>query len=488
MSVLNDLIGLMGKEDVRHLKLYLNRTRSNENNRKDVELFDYIRKSGREYEEGKILTKLYGKGDKNALYRLKNRLLEDITKSLSLQYFNYLESNQVLHFLAMSRLYLHKGHFTVAYHFLQKAEKKANSIQAYELLDIVYSDFIKHSHETLSINPELYIEKRVENRKKLKQLREIDDILAVLIYRLKLSQGYSNENTQIVELLQKTIDDFSRNEETKKSAKLRFKVYDSVSRILLQQHNFVALEDYLKLTFEEFSEEGLFNKTTHDTKLQMLTYLVNSLFKNQKYQESLHFAEELKGAMEEYGKGFYNKYLLYYYNALISNYSVLDKEKAIANLQEAINDPIINKIPMNRIYLFLNMAGQYFDIGEFRKANRAIVKLKFEDVYNTLDKAFQLKIGILELVIRYEMEDFDFIEYQGARVKRNFEKLLKKPAYKRQKQMLDILLKMIYSQNFKTDQKLNAIIDNLTSEIPEGEAADLDILNYNTWLREKIHG
>ena len=75
MSILNQLVGFMSKEDVRHLKLYLNRTRSNKDNRKDVELFDYIRKTGQKYDESRIFQKLYDSKDKNALYRLKNRLL-----------------------------------------------------------------------------------------------------------------------------------------------------------------------------------------------------------------------------------------------------------------------------------------------------------------------------------------------------------------------------------------------------------------------------
>lgn len=486
MSILNQLVSFMSKEDVRHLKLYLNRTRSNKDNRKDVELFDYIRKTGQKYDESRIFQKLYDSKDKNALYRLKNRLLDDITKSVTLQYFQELESNQVLQLIAISRLYLHKGHFEVANHFLKKAEKKATDIEAYELLDLIYSDFIRHSHETLNINPEVYISRRAENRTTVNQLREIDDLLAVLIYRLKISQGMASEAAPVVETLKKTIEEHSKSLDLDKNPKLRFKIYDAVSRILLQQHDYDVLEDYLNSTLEEFTRDGLFTKITHDTKLQMLTYLANSLFKNNKIEESLKVAGQLKENMEAYNRASYNKYLFYYYNMLVYNYSVLDKERAIAVMQEAMDDPELSKVPMNRIIFHIQMALRYFDMREYRKANRSLVQVKFEDIYRTLDQALQLKVGVAELIIRYEMEDYDFIDYQVSRLKRNFEKLLKQPEYARQKDMLAILTRMIYSPRIKHDDDLVQSINNLVASLPDEDAADQDLPNYNEWLRTKI--
>ena len=486
MSILNQLVSLMSKEDVRHLKLYLNRTRSNQDQRKDVELFDYIRKAGQKYDESRIFEKLYPGKDKNALYRLKNRLLEDITKSVTLQYFHQLESNQVLQLMSISRLYLHKGHFEVANHFLKKAEKKASDIEAYELLDLIYTDFIRHSHETLNINPEVYIDKRANNRERLNQLREIDDILAVLIYRLKISQGLASGNKQVVEMLKKTIDEHSRNLDLSSNPKLRFKIYDAVSRILLEQHDWEALEVYLKDTLADFTSDGLFTKITHDTKLQMLTYLANSLFKNNKFEQSLEVARQLKEEMEGYNRAFYNKYLFYYYNSLIYNYSVLDEQRAIDITREAVNDPELNKTPMNRIVFNIQLALRYFVMKEYKKANRSLVKVKFEDIYRTLDEALQLKVGVAELIIRYEMEDYDFIDYQAKRLKRNFEKLLKLPEYQRQRNMVGILTRMIYSPRIKHDEGLLTSINELINSLPDEDAADQDLPNYNEWLRAKV--
>jgi len=476
----------MSKEEARHFKLFIKRTNAN-SERKDATLFDYIRKSLDGYEEAKILKKLYDKKDKNAFYRLKNRLLEDLGKSLSLQYFDHFASNQALHYLALSRLHQDKGQFKVAIHYLNRAEKKAMEIQSYELLDVIYSDLIKVSQETLSINPENYIEKRKENRLKLNRLREIDDILAVLIYRIRLSQNFSPQNYQIIEVLQKTINDFSHSKEIKQSPQLRFKIYHSVSRILLQQHDYKALEDYLILTLKEFSKEKLFNRNNHDTKLQMLTYLVNSLFKNGKQKLSLEYAEKLKEAMNEFNGILHDKYLFYYYSALINNYSIINTEKAIVILNEALENKKINEVSLNRVFLYLQLALLHFDNREIKQANKHIVKLKLEDSFKTLDEAFQLKINIAELIIRYELEDSDFIELQLKNIRKEFRELLEKEDHTRQRDILGIISDMIYSPNVKADKKLHKTISDVIKAIPPEEASDTDILNYHDWLKGKIN-
>jgi len=271
--MLYELINSLNKAEVRHLKIFLNRT-TTKGSRKDVELFDYARKHYPKHEDNSIFSALYGPEQKNAFYRLKNRLQDDINKSVTLQYYHSSEFNQTLFLITLSRHYQSKGEEKLTYHYLKKAEKKALEMLSYDLLDIIYSDYIRFSQETLSINPEQYIKKRKENRTKLNRIREIDDILAVLVYRIKLSQNFSQQNYQIIELLQKTINDFSQEVNIKETPQLRFRIYHAVSRILLQQHDYKSLEEYLLLTLKEFTAKICLIKTTTTPSFSCLpTYL-----------------------------------------------------------------------------------------------------------------------------------------------------------------------------------------------------------------------
>lgn len=484
MKILNSIIGVMNKEEIRHYKLFINRTEKE--NRKDELLFDYIRRRYPEYDEEKIQRRLYASEDKNAFYRLKNRLLDDIGKSLSAGYYDATALNAISNNLSLSRLFSSKGQYRIAYYYLNKAERKATEKEYIDWLDIIYGDFIKLSHETLEVNPEDYINKRKENRSKLNKMQEIDNILAALIYRIKTTQNYAKQNTKILELLQTTVNDFSKSKEVKNSPVLRFKIYDSVSRILLQQQNYVSLEKYLVKTYREFSAEKLFTQGNHDTKLQMLTYLINSLFKNRKTDLSLTYAEQLRAAMNEYNGMLRDKYLFYYYNSLVINYSVKNIGKAIEILHEAKNNAVIRKLPMYNVFVYLNLAVLNFGKGEYRESLKSLVKPLLEDAFSNLDEAFRFKLAVFELMIRYELNDFDYLEHRIERLKKEYKNLLRQTGYKNQLQMIAIIEKMLHTSVISKDKALVKQINVLIAD--KENAGDSDIVNYGNWLREKLGG
>jgi tetratricopeptide (TPR) repeat protein len=486
MNILPKVIGNMTKEEIRNFKLFLNRTEK-ATVRKDEQLFDFIRKQFPEYDESKILKRLYESDDKNALYRLKNRLFEDIGKSLTLHYYDATEYNIILNFLFLSRLFQNKGQTQTAFYYLTKAFRKANENEQLEWLDIIYGEFIRLSHETIEINPEEYILKRKENRSKLSKMQEIDDILAALIYRIKVSQNFAKENTEILQLLQRTINDFAKSKEVKNSPVLRFKIYQSVSRILLQQQDYKSLEKYLLKTFEEFSKEKLFNKNNHDTKLQMLTYLINSLFKNKKIDLSLEYVDLLKSAMLEFGKVLYDKYLFYYYNSLVINYSVKNTDKAIEILNEAKENSSIKKLPIYNVFVYLNLAVLNFDKKNFKEALKSLVKPMMQDAFKHLDEAWHLKLAVFELMIRFELLDFDYLEHKSERIKKEYSALLKKEEYSRQKQMVTAIDKMVKSDGIKKNKQLLKEINMLLEGELSNSSSDSDIINYSDWLKMKIN-
>lgn len=480
MDILQNIIGEMSKEEIRNFKLFIYRTEKS-TERKDEILFDFIKKNPNNYEEEKILNRLYQTSDKNALYRLKNRLLDDLGKSLLLHHSDNSEYNIIQNLLMLSRIFQEKGQTDAAYYYLNKADKKANENEYLEWLDLIYGEFIKLSHETLEINPEEFIKKRKENRVKLNKLQEIDDILAALIYRIKVSQNFATQNTQILSLLQKTVNDFSKNKSIKNSSVLRFKIYQSVSRILLQKHDYVSLEKYLLKTFTEFTKEKLFNKNNHEIKLQMLTYLVNSLFKNKRNDLSLTYTEHLKNAMKEFDNLFYDKYLFYYYNSLVINYSVKNIDKAIEILHEAKDNSVIKKLPMYNVFIYLNLAVLNFDKKNYKEALRSLIKPMMNDTFKNLDAAWHLKLQVFELMIRYELGDLDYIQNKLQRVKKEFSGLLKMNAYNRQKLMLNTIELLVANEGDKKTKQLKKIIQLLVGSSVES-SSDSDLINYNDWL------
>lgn len=485
MDVLNNIVAGMTKEQVRFFKLYLGRSHFHED-RLDHRLFDYMRKSGDDYEEERIVKSLYKSNDKNAFYRLRNRLLNDLNKSLLLQHIDTDEVLYSLHLLSLAKFFLSRNNIKVAHYFLKKAEAQARKIENAELLDIIYGDFIRLSHEMLSVDPEKYIRLRHENHEHIRKLRAIDDILAVVSYRMKRSQNFSSDENPVFELLQKTVNEFSSDPETAKSPTLRFRMYHSVSQILLQKRDYKALEEYLLKTYNEFTNDKLFNRSNHDVKLQMLVYIINALFKNNRSAESIRFSEQLRQGMEEHQRLLYDKYLFFYYNSLVINYSRTDRNRAIETLLEMKSIDKVMAVPFYEMFVYLNLAVSYFDKKDFHQSVRYFNMRNSLKGFMTADRTLQFKIAIAELMVRYELRDFDVLENSIRLVKKDFPEFFNKKTNERESIMVQIIEKLMEKDSLRKEKSLLAKAKSLILTPDHKETEDADVLNYRSWLEGKM--
>ena len=88
----------------------------------------------------------------------------------------------------------------------------------------------------------------------------------------------------------------------------------------------------------------MFNRSNHNDKLTILTYLTNCLYKNNKHKKSLEYAEQLLISMNEYDGFLHDKYLFYYYNSYVANYSKIDSEKALEYINKAAENNVIKQM------------------------------------------------------------------------------------------------------------------------------------------------
>ncbi len=479
MDILEYLINQMSKEEVRSFKLYAQRFGSTEG-RKDLYLFDEIRKKADEFSEDKVFKKLYD-SDKNAFYRLKNRLLSDLTKSLSLQYFDTNNRIHAMHLLAMSQLFREKNRNEAAHYFLKKAEGKSKDAASLDLLEIVYGEYIQLSHSMLSINPEEYIQKRKELRRQEQGIQALDDVLAAVNYRMKTTQNFGKSKSAVLEFLQHTIDDLSDDPDLKKNPAFKIKLYQAASQILLQRRDYKALEAYLLETYKDFISSDLFNRNTHETKLQMLTYIVNSLFKNNRNKESLKWAEELKTSMEAYQRLHYEKYVFFYYNSLVINYSKLDPLHAIEILEGLKEDKRVMGTSYYQVFVHLNLAVLNFDRKSVTQALKEINRLFLLDMYSSLDTALRFKIGIAELIMRKEAGQRDVLKQKLQLIRKEFPL---SEENKRDFALVEILEESL-QEGLKADKRITiSKVKSFLNEKDHSAETDSDIIKYSEWLRD----
>jgi hypothetical protein len=482
MNILLRTIESLSKEEIRYYKIFSNRTH-NEANRKDLALFEQIKYQTNGYNENEIAESMYG-DKKNNFYQLKNNLLNAINKSIVSQHTDKENDTSLYNIVLLSRIYKRKGNIDLSYHYLKKAEKKAEKIEAFEILSMIYSEILKLSYELISIDIKKYISKKIENKKKLDLSQEIDIALYSVMHSIKTTQNFSNNTEKNSKALKNIIDSITSQKEIFKSPKFRVKLFEAISRSLLQENDFVSLENYLQLTYKSFIEDKIFNKANHEQKLMMLTYLTNSLYKNGKMKESLQIAEVLNKSMSEFDSFLKNKFLFYYYNSLVINYSKLDQEKALEVLNKAKKNKIIQSLPTFGAFIYLNMGLIYYDQKKYKISIKHFSRLILQKDFLNLSEQFQLKILISEIIIRYELNQIDLVEEKIKFLEKAYKKVIKKN--ERERNIITIINKLIYCNNIKTDKALSSKIKELIAQTSSENAQNIDVINYNDWLAKKI--
>ena len=388
--------------------------------------------------------------------------------------------------LFLAKLLNQKGHSDLSIDFLLEIEKKAHKKNYPDLLKLVYKEMIKISYRNREIDVEYILIKRKQNRAETNKIQDVEDVLAALNYRLKKSQNYSSANDETLVILENTVKEFVEDRKLMENVKMKLKIYQSISSILLQKHDFKSLETYLQHTYKDFLKNNVFNQRNHNIKLQMITYHMNCLYKNGKHKKSLEKSNELKEEMERFDRLHYDKYLFYYYNGLVINYSKLDKEKAIEVLLNAKNEDVIASSDYNYFFVCSNLALQYFDIKKYKSAIKTLSRIILHRSFLTFDSSFRIKIVAAELIIRYEIGDFDYLEERMKQIKKRYKNILANDNYIRESLLLKIIQKLIYTQNINQEEELIADIHLLLSKASAAEAENDDIVNYNKWLLKKL--
>jgi tetratricopeptide (TPR) repeat protein len=214
----------------------------------------------------------------------------------------------------------------------------------------------------------------------------------------------------------------------------------------------------------------------------MLTFLVNALFKLKDYKNSLIYADILKKAMLEYDKLHYQKYEFFYNNTLVINYSVIDIDKAIdilKKMQESIDK---KHMVFYDVFTYINLSLCFYKKNKYDDAIKQIIKVKTFDVYKNADEHLRLKIDIAEQIIRFEMTDFEIIDYRIQQIKREFKKLLTSQEALRENEMLKLLLLMSKTPNFAANKKLLKIAKETIAIETEIE----EFIDYNEWILKKF--
>lgn len=409
--MLEKLVKSLNKEEIRHFKL-ISQSVKNSSNRLDIELFDAIRYGAGESE----FRQLHYKENDNAYYRLKNRLHNRIARSLLLLHSADDLHHETLEFILLAKLWHGRGGHELAHFYLKKAEKKAVELDNYDYITIIYQEYVKLSYHIKEIPLEELIVKQKDVLAKQQKINELNNVLAIVKYQLRRTQNLIKGNKQIEDLLREVVEKYSTDDYLKSSFQFRHSIFQAITQFLIQQEKYEALVEFVENSIMEFESDGLFSKANHESKLQMLIYLINASFKATDHQKSLKYTESFYDEMLRFGGQYHKKYLFFYYQSLVINFSGSQPQKAIRILKEIRDDNDFVSDPYLAQFIHLNLVIINLKLENYKESLMSIDELLNSQFFSQFDRSFQEEIHLLKLIILYELEEFELVQRRGNEV------------------------------------------------------------------------
>jgi len=491
VDILERIVEHLSSDEVRRFKILSNRFKADEE-KKMLVLFDEIRNGSFKEREEKVITTLYGKVDsraKNSYYRLRNKLLSSLEKSLLFYHFSPKNTIGAYSYLQLALLMRERSLHREALHHLKKAEKAAHAHEQFNVLEIIYDHMIQLAPYT-EVDIASIIDQRKANRGRLEVIRANSEVLGMLNTELsRRNYARSKKSSSVIQSLEKVRKHLEEHAEVFHSLSGRTMVAKTVISILLQKSAYSELADYAKETFEHFEENGWFNRDNHALKLSLRVYRINSLQKLLQLGDADEEIAALGKELKAFSKQNYVEYAFHYYATQAFNYKYRGKTSAAEKvLKTALKDEEVLFEPPLAVYLWINLADLYFLREEYGKSLKAIEQMQLHPQFVGLATDMKLYVEVFRAVVLFELGKAEILVAHNRETRKTYRSLLRDPFYGQVKRFLDVLMRM---QEAETEQKglhLKATHKSFVKEYGQSEIGGNQILLYELYLQARAEG
>lgn len=489
MDILERIIEHLTSDEVRRFKILSNRFKADEE-KKLLILFDAIRAGNYKEVEKEIVTQLYGSisaKTKNTYYRLRNKLLSNLEKSLLFYHYNYKNSIESLSNLQLSMLYQERGLYREGFYSLKKAEKVALEQDQFQILEVIYSEMVKLAiHHNVDIDQ--VIERRKINQEKIDFLRANQEVLGTVTQSLmRRNFSRSKSSSSLIETLEDIQSQLEEHKHLFQSASGRIMILRTVVSILIQKSAWENLATYTERIFEEFEEEKIFNADNHPTRLMLLIWRINALHKLLRLDTAAPVIEVLGKDIKLYKRQNFNEFAFHYFSAKAFNLKYNGKlNEAETVIQQTLSTPDIIHHSTNEVYLLISLADQYFCQQDYALSTETIIKIGDLPGNGTLDEELSMFIQVFKVVTQFEAKRHKEANKLIKTLRKKYKKFLKDEFYAKTDRFIEIVGRMNTAELEGKRMMLKAAVDGFLQEFPDSEIGGNEIIMYDLYLQSKL--
>jgi hypothetical protein len=487
MELLETIVRNLDKGEVRIFRT-LSKKMQDEEETQYLQLFNYIHENKLSTEE--IMEELGLGNNANAFYKLKNRLLELLTKTLVfIHYENDIETNIYLN-LACSHILSRKNMAEEASYFSEKALKNAERIEDNELAAHSLTQLINLKQNILYEDTTELRKQREFTLEKEAELREIDDYISHATLELK-KINFSSNYHEFKHSIERLFNKLTVKGSISHSGKARIFITSNILHLLLQQERYVHAKDYFIEQFSSMEKDEVFNEANHDKKIALLDLYTNILVYNNELNEALEQNEKLWQELQKYDKIYLNSYeFLYHKNLYVIHTAKGTLKEYIHEFADFYQKSSKKK---NKFYnthfeliTIINLIIGYFSFEEYDKAKVLCEKLFQHKGFLNMAEEYVFATRLLHSVILFDKQEYQECLKKLESIQKEHKQFLGQKSAKSDVYFIQILQYLCQSGRTIQDKALATLIRKCIFKAKQKWPRSV-ILYYKVWIHARYN-
>lgn len=443
MDVLESIIRSLTSDEVRRFKILSNRFKTGE--KKLVNLFDAIR--GAKFEQEDDLVKdLYGNTQaqtRNRYYRLRNKLLENICKSLVLYHYKSSDEVQAIYDYQTAVLMRQRGEYELAHYFLKKADRKADAMKQYGMLEMIFDEFAELALLGIDIDTREMLQRYQAFKEELAERRSVNRALSEFKY-LMMRSRIGRVNGNIIQHVQDLKNELMSDRHLLDRPDGQVRLSYVVLQALIEKGSAHQVADYLGYALGKVSGIDFQDPEISEIFLQLRLAELDSLLYIGEWQKAMEITTVLEKEIHSFSGKQKRKFNFLF---LLRKMDSLDEQ----GMNKEFEDLALQSLSMlpegsgieEKHSIHYRLARHWFSLEQYKKAIDSVARITKDKDFNALGEPEKMYLEILRITSLYHLGDYVAAQDAARSFRKDFRKLLKDREHRRSSEFMTILARMI---------------------------------------------
>ncbi|NDK57624.1 hypothetical protein [Pontibacter fetidus] len=488
MDDLKTTLDTLDEEDKQALAAFIQRQKQKAF-RKDLELL-HLLQLPKPLTSEQIIARLY-KNDPNpvAYYALRKRLMRHISDFILLKRMaeDTTASAPIMGLLSLARYLFEVRLDKMAWNYLRKAEKLAQTNEQFDLLNTIYNLQIDKADNEFADDLDEIIQKRNQNKLAADEEERANIANSIINKRLRDVRRQGSD-MHFGRIIQEVLKEYGLSEAVSKRPALLYKLMSIARSAILAGKDFLSFEPYIIKQYQETEQHYGFSKANQYYKLSLLYMIAHVLYRNKKFTASADYLEQLKTILEGDGKEHYTHFYPRYVFLMVANQVFMRRNpEAIQLMEHLLHKAKVTLTNKDNLTAHLGLSFNYFTQGAYGKANRVLMNIKRSDKWceSKMGREWVLKKNLGEMIIQYELGNIDLTLNKIRSIERMFKDLLQQPVYSNVSRFLELIKFMIDNpQTITTPAFMQHVEESLA--YTTFERTDIQEISFYAWLKAKM--